>query len=179
MFRDRGGRPLYVGKATDLRGRVRSYFSSDDRRKTGQLLREATTIDHVECRSPLEASVLEVRLIHQLAPRFNRHLTRSRRYVYLKLTDEPFPRLAVARVVRADRGFYLGPLGVIPCRPPGGRGHPDGASGPALHRARSPGADRSAPLRALPPSSAWPLARARARTPSPSTPRSSSRSRGV
>src|SRR5205807_2133634 len=49
LFRDRAGRVLYVGKASNLRARVRSYFASDDRRKVPQLLREATAIDHREC----------------------------------------------------------------------------------------------------------------------------------
>ena len=110
LFRDGGGRTLYVGKATNLRARVRSYFSGDERRKVGQLLRETERIDHVVCPSPLEAAVLEVRLIHRLEPRFNRQLTTWRRYVYLKLTAERFPRLSVVRTVREDGALYLGPL---------------------------------------------------------------------
>lgn len=111
LFRDRRGRVLYVGKATNLRSRVRSYFSGDDRRKIGALLRETQHVDHVVCRHPLEAAVLEVRLIHEHTPRFNRRMRDWSKYVYLKLTlDERFPRLSVARVVRDDGGFYLGPL---------------------------------------------------------------------
>lgn len=110
LFRDGGGRTLYVGKATDLRSRVRSYFSGDDRRKVGQLLREVQRIDHVLCPSPLEAAVLEVRLIHRLEPRFNRQATTWRRYAYLKLTAEAFPRLSVVRAIRPDGALYLGPL---------------------------------------------------------------------
>jgi DNA polymerase-3 subunit epsilon len=110
LFRDAGGRTLYVGKATDLRARVRSYFSSDDRRKVAQLLREVERIDHVVCPSPLEAAVLEVRLIHRLEPRFNRQSTTWRRYAYLKLTQEAFPRLSVVKAIRDDGALYLGPL---------------------------------------------------------------------
>ncbi|MCB1039223.1 MAG: DEDD exonuclease domain-containing protein [Acidimicrobiales bacterium] len=110
LFRDSGGRTLYVGKATDLRARVRSYFGSDDRRKVGQLLREVQRIDHVICPSPLEAAVLEVRLIHRLEPRFNRQATTWRRYAYLKLTAEAFPRLSVVKAIRDDGALYLGPL---------------------------------------------------------------------
>src|SRR5438445_953060 len=72
LFRDAGGRVLYVGKATNLRQRVRSYFSGDDRRKIGQLLRETVVIDHIRTSSTVEAAVLEVRLIHEHLPRFNR-----------------------------------------------------------------------------------------------------------
>lgn len=111
LFRDRRGHVLYVGKASNLRARVRSYFSSDERRKIGALLRETQHVDHVVCRHPLEAAVLEVRLIHEHRPRFNRRARDWSKYVYVKLTlDERFPRLSVARVVRDDGALYLGPL---------------------------------------------------------------------
>lgn len=113
VFRDTGGRPLYVGKAVDLRRRVRSYFTGDDRRKIGGLLRELATIDHVECSSELEACVREVRLIHQLAPRYNTRTKHWRSYTYVKLTlDEAWPRLSVVRQPRRGDGcLYLGPVG--------------------------------------------------------------------
>ena len=110
-FLDAGGRVLYVGKATNLRSRVRSYFSGDERRKVGQLLRETVRIDHTPTTTPLEAAVLEVRLIHRHLPRFNRQAKTWPRYAYLKLTtNERFPRLSVVRTVRDDGGLYLGPL---------------------------------------------------------------------
>lgn len=112
LFRDRRGEVLYVGKAANLRQRVRSYFSGDSRRKIGQLIRETASIDHVVCAGRLEAAVLEVRLIHQHQPRFNRQAKLWGRYAYVKLTlDERFPRLAVARVAKPGDGcLYLGPL---------------------------------------------------------------------
>lgn len=112
LFRDAGGRVLYVGKAVNLRRRVRSYFSGDERRKVGQLLRETTAVDHIVCSGDLEASVLEVRLIHELRPRYNRRAKDWRRYAYVKLTlDERFPRLSVVRQPRAGDGcLYLGPV---------------------------------------------------------------------
>ena len=112
FFRDERGRALYVGKAVDLRRRVRSYFSSDGRRKVGQLLRETATIDHVTCTGELEASVLEVRLIAELQPRFNRQAKLWRKYAYLKLTlNEPFPRLSVVKTPKPGDGcLYIGPL---------------------------------------------------------------------
>jgi DNA polymerase-3 subunit epsilon len=111
LFRDARDEVLYVGKATNLRARVRSYFSTDERRKVGQLLRETTRIDHQVCRNGLEAAVLEIRLIHQHLPRFNRQGTRSSKYPYVKLTlDERFPRLSVVRTVKDDGAFYLGPI---------------------------------------------------------------------
>jgi DNA polymerase-3 subunit epsilon len=111
LFRDRAGRVLYVGKATNLRSRVRSYFSGDNRRKVGQLLRETQTIDHRCCSTTLEAAVVEVRLIHEHLPRFNRRAKDWTRYPYLKLTlNEPYPRLSVVRVAKDDGALYLGPL---------------------------------------------------------------------
>jgi DNA polymerase-3 subunit epsilon len=115
LFRGRGGRVLYVGKATDLRARVRSYFSGDDRRKVLPLLREAEAVDHIVCATPLEAAVLEVRLIHRHLPPYNQRATRWRRYAYLKLTlPERFPRLSVVRTPppasHRDGCLYVGPL---------------------------------------------------------------------
>ncbi|MFM8303994.1 MAG: DEDD exonuclease domain-containing protein [Actinomycetota bacterium] len=111
LFRDRNGSVLYVGKATNVRARVRSYFSSDDRRKVPQLLREVESIEVVPCGHPLEAAVREIRLIQEHEPRFNRQAKAWRAYAYLKLTlGERFPRLAVVRDVKPDGGRYLGPF---------------------------------------------------------------------
>jgi DNA polymerase-3 subunit epsilon len=111
LFKDRGGRVLYVGKATNVRARVRSYFSGDDRRKVPQLLREVEAIDVVPCRHPLEAAVREIRLIQQHEPRFNRQAKAWRAYAYLKLTTgERFPRLSVVRDLKDDGARYLGPF---------------------------------------------------------------------
>ena len=112
LFRGLDGRVLYVGKATNLRARVRSYFGGDERRKISQLLRETESIDHIVCSGPLEAAVLEVRLIHRHLPPFNRRSKLWARYAYLKLTlDERFPRLSVVRTVRPGDGcLYLGPM---------------------------------------------------------------------
>jgi DNA polymerase III subunit epsilon len=110
LFRDEAGRVLYVGKASNLRQRVRSYFSGDDRRKIPQLLRETAHIDHAVCSGALEAAVREIRLVQEHQPRFNRQLKRWGRYSYLKLTAEPFPRLSITKQVRADGATYLGPM---------------------------------------------------------------------
>ena len=112
LFRGRRGRVLYVGKASDLRRRVRSYFAGEERRKVAQLLRETESIDHVVCPGPLEAAVLEMRLIHRYLPPFNRRSKLWRRYAYLKLTlDERFPRLSVVHAARFGDGcLYVGPL---------------------------------------------------------------------
>jgi DNA polymerase-3 subunit epsilon len=110
-FHNRDGEVLYVGKASNLRSRVRSYFSGDRRRKIDQLLRETEQIRHITCPGPLEAEVLELRLIHQHRPRFNRRSKTWSRYAYLKVTlNEPFPRLSIVASPKEDSCFYLGPL---------------------------------------------------------------------
>jgi DNA polymerase-3 subunit epsilon len=110
VFRDARGRPLYVGKAANLRARVRSYFSSDDRRKIGPMLRETAGLDHVVCHHGLEAAVVERRLIRSLSPRYNRQGRRPAD-TFLKFTlNEPFPRLSVARSMAGDGALFLGPL---------------------------------------------------------------------
>jgi DNA polymerase-3 subunit epsilon len=112
LFRDGRGRVLYVGKASDLRSRVRSYFSGDDRRKVGALLREAERIDHKTCSTLLEAEVLESRLIRHLTPPYNSAGTRWRRACYLKLTlSERFPRLSVVRAPGNGDDLVIGPIG--------------------------------------------------------------------
>jgi DNA polymerase-3 subunit epsilon len=109
VFRDPHGRPLYVGKASNLRSRVRSYFSTDTRRKIGSLLREVGRIDHTVCHGTLDAAVMELRLIQELRPRYNAQ-GKGQGTAYLKLTTDRFPRLSVVRDVRPDGAFYLGPL---------------------------------------------------------------------
>jgi len=111
VFRGAGGEVLYVGKATNLRARVRSYFSGDERRKVGALLRETRRIDHVAHPHPLAAAVHEVRLIHRFTPRYNRQSKLWSKYVFVKLTlDEAYPRLSIVKAARDDGALYLGPL---------------------------------------------------------------------
>ena len=109
LFRDRRGAVLFVGKATNLRTRVRAYFSGEDRRQVPQLLRETARIEHHVCAGPLEAAVRELRLIEHHRPRFNRPTKARRRDVYLKLTRDRRPRLSVVRVLRAG-DVALGPF---------------------------------------------------------------------
>ena len=110
-FIDRRGEVLYVGKATNLRARVRSYFSTDRRRKVDQLLRETQNFEYTVCAGALEAEVLELRLIQELRPRFNRRSKNWPKYSYVKLTlNDRFPRLSIVREARDDECFYLGPI---------------------------------------------------------------------
>ncbi len=110
MFRGQRDDVLYVGKATNLRQRVRSYFGSEDRRKVGPMLRETQSVTHLDLPDALTAEVIESRLIARLLPRYNRAGTRVDRYCYVRLdVDTPWPRLSVVKNPSAT-GLHLGPL---------------------------------------------------------------------
>jgi excinuclease ABC subunit C len=111
LYKDAHGAVLYVGKAKNLRSRVRSYFS-DDRladAKTGTLLGEARDIDYILVDNEKEALALENNLIKQWKPRFNVLLRDDKTYPYLKLTKEQFPRIYVTRRLVKDGSTYFGP----------------------------------------------------------------------
>jgi DNA polymerase-3 subunit epsilon len=110
LFRDRHGTPIYVGKATNLRARVRQYFYGDERRAIGNLMRELDSVDHVVCPTPLEAEITELRLIHAHRPRYNRRSRPPKTSHWVKVTDEAFPRLSVVRTLRSDALAHLGPF---------------------------------------------------------------------
>ncbi len=111
IFRSAANDVLYVGKATNLRARVRSYFSGDERRKVGALLRETIRIDHIDQPHPLAAAVHEVRLIHRHTPQYNRQSKDWSKYVYVRLTlHETYPRLSIVKDIRHDGDLHIGPL---------------------------------------------------------------------
>lgn len=111
LFRDLSGAVLYVGKATNLRARVRSYFSSDDRRKIQPMLRVVHRIDHVRCATPLEAAVLEVRLIQRETPRFNRQSKFWMEYSYVRIQGNgDAGKVATTRTTGISDADYLGPF---------------------------------------------------------------------
>ncbi len=110
LFRDRDEQVIYVGKAKNLRTRVRSYFYGDDRRSIAQMLRDLTTIDHRVCGTELEAEITELRLIHANRPRYNRRSRPPKSPHWVKLTHERFPRLSMVRSFADDGCVYLGPF---------------------------------------------------------------------
>lgn len=110
LFRDRHGTPIYVGKATNLRARVRQYFYGDQRRTIGSLMRELDSVDHIVCPTPLEAEITELRLIHTYRPRYNRRSRPPKSSHWVKLTEEPFPRLSVVRTLKTNALAHLGPF---------------------------------------------------------------------
>lgn len=110
LFKDRNGDVFYVGKATNLRSRVRSYFYGDRRRSVANMLRELHEVDYRLCPSPVEAEVTELRLIHAHRPRHNRRSRPPKVSHFVKLTAEEFPRLSLVRTLRPDGDRYLGPF---------------------------------------------------------------------
>jgi DNA polymerase-3 subunit epsilon len=109
-FLDERGQVLYVGKATDLHDRLRTYFGQDPRRKVADLVRETAEVVWELTPTLLEAEVREVRTIHAHAPRYNRRSRRPERPVHLAITAERFPRLSVVRAPRSGHARTLGPL---------------------------------------------------------------------
>ena len=114
QFVDDRGEVLYVGKATDLRGRVRTYFTAAETRgRMAEMVKLAVEVRPIVCATPLEAEVRELRLIAGHKPRYNRRSRFPERATWLKLTVEPFPRLSRVRDVRDDGATYLGPFGSV------------------------------------------------------------------
>jgi DNA polymerase-3 subunit epsilon len=111
LFTDGRGEVLYVGKARDLRSRVRSYFTAaETRSRMAEMVALATTVTPVVCATALEAEVRELRLIAAHKPRYNRRSRFPERAHWVKLTVEAFPRLSTVREVRDDGADYLGPF---------------------------------------------------------------------
>ena len=112
LYKNAEGEVIYVGKAKNLRSRVRSYLleASQANAKTGSLMREAVDIDYILVANEHEALALENNLIKQRKPRFNILLRDDKTYPYVKLTlNERFPKVLVTRRLRKDGGAYYGP----------------------------------------------------------------------
>jgi excinuclease ABC subunit C len=112
LYKNAEGEVIYVGKAKNLRSRVRSYLleASQANAKTGSLMREAVDIEYILVANEHEALALENNLIKQRKPRFNILLRDDKTYPYVKLTlNERFPKVLVTRRLRKDGGAYYGP----------------------------------------------------------------------
>ncbi|MFO8034507.1 MAG: excinuclease ABC subunit UvrC [Candidatus Bipolaricaulota bacterium] len=112
VFRGKEGETLYVGKAGSLRDRVASYFHSPRHLsdKTRRLTRDIHDVEVVTARSGAEALLLEDALVKKHRPRYNVRLRDDKRYPYVKLTAEPFPRVQVVRRLADDGARYFGPF---------------------------------------------------------------------
>ena len=112
LYKNAEGQAIYVGKAKNLRARVRSYFleRAAENAKTGTLLREAADLDYIVVDNEKEALALENNLIKQKKPRYNILLRDDKTYPYIKLTmGERYPRVYVTRRLRKDGSLYFGP----------------------------------------------------------------------
>src|SRR6516225_2648646 len=112
LYKNAEGEVIYVGKAKNLRARVRSYFlaASQANAKTGSLMREAVDIDYIQVANEHEALALENNLIKQRKPRFNILLRDDKTYPYIKLTlGDKYPKVFVTRRLRKDGSAYYGP----------------------------------------------------------------------
>src|SRR5664279_1614963 len=113
LYKNADGQVIYVGKAKNLRSRVRSYFveAAAENAKTGSLLREAVDLDYIVVDNEKEALALENNLIKQKKPRYNILLRDDKTYPYIKLTmGERYPRVYVTRRLRKDGSLYFGPV---------------------------------------------------------------------
>ena len=101
---------LYVGKARDLRRRLRTYFGQDPRRRVADLVRATARVSWTLTPTELEAEVRELRAIRSHRPRFNRRSKHPERAVHIALTREAFPRLSIVRSPRPAHRLTLGPV---------------------------------------------------------------------
>jgi excinuclease ABC subunit C len=113
IHKDEAGKIIYIGKAKNLRNRVRSYFQSGrgHDRKTRELVRRIVDLEFIVTDTEVEALVLESNLIKKHKPRYNIQLKDDKQYPHLKLTiNEPFPRVMITRRVQRDGALYFGPF---------------------------------------------------------------------
>ena len=113
LMKDQKGKVIYVGKAVNLRNRVRSYFhaSADHSPKTHYLKQDIADLDFIVTASELEALILECNLIKKYQPRYNVRLKDDKRYPYIKITwQEPYPRIYTVRRMQNDGAKYYGPF---------------------------------------------------------------------
>lgn len=100
---------IYVGKAKNLKNRVRSYFKSSHEGKTAKLVSEIADFDYIVTASDKEAFLLEITLIKKYQPYYNIKLKKGTGYPYIKITNERDPRMQIVSNVRRDGGYYFGP----------------------------------------------------------------------
>ncbi|MBA4375170.1 MAG: excinuclease ABC subunit C [Anaerolinea sp.] len=113
LMRNAGGEVIYVGKAINLRSRVRSYFQerSDQDRKTRKLVLQIQDLEWIVVGSELEALILEMNLIKKHRPRFNVRLKDDKRYPYIKVhLANPYPKVTITRMMVKDGSRYFGPF---------------------------------------------------------------------
>lgn len=109
LHKDKNGTIIYVGKAKNLKNRVRSYFHASHNTKTELLVSEIEDFEYIVTSSNTEALLLEINLIQENMPKYNIKLKDDKSYPYIKITDEVYPRLLITRQVKKNDGLYFGP----------------------------------------------------------------------
>lgn len=112
LMKDAAGRVLYVGKAASLRARVRQYFQDPDSQgnpRLRHLVPRIADVATIVTANEVEALILETNLIKQHQPPYNIRMADDKAYPYVKLTNEPFPKIVMTRKVARDGGRYFGP----------------------------------------------------------------------
>ncbi|MCX6685305.1 MAG: GIY-YIG nuclease family protein, partial [Methanoregula sp.] len=110
LFSDRHNTIIYVGKAKDLKKRVTSYFQKADHDpKTQNLIERIAAVDFVVTTTEAEALILENNLIKKHQPKYNIDLKDAKRFAYIEMTKEEFPRIGIARNTTGDAA-YFGPF---------------------------------------------------------------------
>ncbi|MDW5544499.1 excinuclease ABC subunit UvrC [Streptococcus mutans] len=109
IHKDKNGTIIYVGKAKNLKKRVRSYFHGSHNTKTELLVSEIEDFEYIVTGSNTEALLLEINLIQENKPKYNIRLKDDKSYPFIKITNEPYPRLLITRQVKKDGGLYFGP----------------------------------------------------------------------
>ena len=109
IHKDKNGTIIYVGKAKNLKNRVRSYFHGSHNTKTELLVSEIEDFEYIVTGSNIEALLLEINLIQENMPKYNIKLKDDKSYPFIKITNELFPRLLITRQIKKDGGLYFGP----------------------------------------------------------------------
>ncbi|NHI66994.1 excinuclease ABC subunit UvrC [Lactococcus garvieae] len=109
LHKDKNGTVIYVGKAKNLKKRVRSYFHGSHNTKTELLVSEIEDLEWIVVESNIESLVLEINLIQRYKPKYNIMLKDDKYYPFLMITNEKYPRLMITRRVKKDGAMYFGP----------------------------------------------------------------------
>jgi excinuclease ABC subunit C len=111
LFLNAKGKPIYIGKAKNLRNRVRTYFQSagPEAERTRRMVAQVVDLDLIVTENEIESLILEANLVHEHHPRYNILLKDDKHFPYIKITNEPFPRVLVVRRFEKDKAAYFGP----------------------------------------------------------------------
>jgi excinuclease ABC subunit C len=111
LFFNARGKPIYIGKAKNLRNRVRTYFQASGpvMERTRRMVAQVHDLDLIVTANEIESLILEANLIHEHRPRYNVMLKDDKHFPYIKITSEPFPQVLVVRRYEKDKATYFGP----------------------------------------------------------------------